>query len=211
MADKRTEKKNELRTRLLAAARETIAAEGLGALRARDLAERAGCATGSVYNVFKDLDDLILHANAQTMRELGAALATARDQSDPGATLTALALAYARFAQTKRRLWEALFDHRMADGGPSPEWFLQGHTALLELLVAPLADLDPALSDQARRLRARTYFAAVHGIVSIALQDRFLGLPKEALEAELQGFVAQLTASMPNATGQAPAPLNTTG
>lgn len=196
MTDKRQAKKTALKARLLDAARETIAAEGLGALRARDLAEKAGCATGSVYNVFADLDELIIHANAQTMAELGRALSAAGHQGDPAKKLEGLALAYASFAQQHQKRWEALFEHRMADGGPSPEWFLESHTVLLDHIARPLLDLDPQLTDTQRKLRSRTYFAAVHGVVSIALQGRFLGLPREVLESELVVFVSQLASSM---------------
>ncbi|MEM6546673.1 MAG: TetR/AcrR family transcriptional regulator [Pseudomonadota bacterium] len=196
MPDKRDRKKSELKARLLDAARETIARDGLDALRARDLAERVGCATGTVYNLFNDLDDLILHANAETMRQLGTALSAATAETDPPETFEALALAYARFARENLGLWNALFEHRMADGGRSPDWFLEGHMILLDRVIDPLAHLDPSLSEEALKLRARTYFAAVHGIVSITLQDRFLGLPKDALGSELREFVAQLTFSL---------------
>lgn len=191
--DKRQAKKTALKARLLDAARETIAMHGLGALRARDLAEKAGCATGSVYNVFSDLDDLILQANAQTIVELGVALSIANKEKSPEEKLEALALAYCHFAQENRALWEALFQHRMADGGPSPDWFLTGHTILLDQIAQPLKDLAPELSATDLQRRARTYFAAVHGIISIALQDRFIGLPREKLEDELSTFVKQLT------------------
>lgn len=196
MAGKRTEKRDALKARLLAAARETIANEGLGGLKARDLAEKAGCATGTVYNVFADLDDLILQANTQTLGELGAALSGAVVAGDPGRTLKALALGYAKFARENRKEWDALFDHRMAHGGASPDWFLEGHSGLLAFLIPPLAELEPGLSEAERNLRARTYFAAVHGIVSISLQGRFLGLPEKDLDQELETLVDQLTKGM---------------
>ena len=88
-----------------------------------------------------------------------------------------------------RNLWNVLFDHRMADGGPSPDWLLAGHAGLLEYMVAPLAAVQPNSSEEVLRMRARTYFAAVHGIVSMSLQQRFLGLPDDSLEPELEAFV----------------------
>ena len=189
MAGKREQKKADLKAKLLAAAQDAIATKGLDGLRARDLAEKVGCALGSLYTAFDDLDQLILQANAMTLRRLEADLVAAlHGKAGPDAFI-ALALSYARFARDNRNAWNALFDHRMSDGGASPDWYLAGHTALLEHLISPLRALDPQAADEELFLRARTWFAAVHGIVSTSVQGRFLGLPPDALEDQLSAFV----------------------
>ena len=192
MAGKREQKKADLKARLVAAAHRRIAENGLDALRARDLADDVGCALGSLYTAFEDLDELILQANTVTLRELGAALIAATDGKSGPDAFAGLALAYARFARDNTHAWNALFDHRMSDGGASPDWYLGGHAALLGHLIAPLRTLNPEASDEALSLRARTWFSAVHGIVSVTLQGRFLGLPPEKLETELETFVATM-------------------
>ena len=63
-----------LRAGLVAAAERRIAADGLGGLRARDLAAEAGCALGAIYTVFPDLDALILEVNLRTLGLFEAAL-----------------------------------------------------------------------------------------------------------------------------------------
>ena len=68
------DRRQSLRDGLIAAAEQAIAAEGLAGLRARDLARQVGCALGAIYNVFADLDDLIIAANARTL--------AARDRHD---------------------------------------------------------------------------------------------------------------------------------
>ena len=57
---KQADRYAELRTRLTDAAERTIAEKGLAALRARDIAREAGCAVGTIYNVFEHLDELVL-------------------------------------------------------------------------------------------------------------------------------------------------------
>jgi len=62
--------RGELRDALLAAATQTIAGRGHQALRARELATQVGCSVGSIYNVFPDIDALILEVKGQTLDRL---------------------------------------------------------------------------------------------------------------------------------------------
>lgn len=194
MTGKRQEKREALRKKLIEAAAARIETGGLAAFRARDVAADVGCALGTIYTVFQDLDELILQVNAQTLQSLGRSLAPASENVDPKEALTALAQGYARFAADNFNRWNALFDHRMADGGPSPGWLLAHHATLLALLEGHIAKLTPGLTGEALDLRARTWFAAVHGIVSVSLQKRFLGLPEDRLMEELEVFVGQIVA-----------------
>ena len=189
MASRRELKREALKAKLIEAAGNRIAEGGLASLRARDVASDVGCALGGIYTVFDDLDDLILHVNARTLELLDRELADAVSDRRAGDALKALARSYARFAAQNRNLWGALFDHRMSDGGPSPDWLLAGHSSLMRYVMPPLAAIQPQLSEETLHLRARTYFAAVHGIVSMSLQQRFLGLPDDFLEPELDAFV----------------------
>lgn len=190
MAKKTSEKREDLKVRLIEAARNRIAAEGLANLRARDVTQDAGCALGGLYTVFSDLDDLIMHVNSMTLSALEASLnlAETRNQSSVE-RLRALSLGYLHFALTHRNLWKALFDHRPADGQQTPEWHRQEHMFLMEIIAEPLVTLRPDMSPQARAIRARTLFGAVHGIITISLEGRFVGLPVESLERELEDFI----------------------
>ena len=54
--------------------------------------------------------------------------------------------------------------------------------------------LNPGMADEDLRIRALTLFSAVHGIISISLEGRFVGIPRGRLESELDDFVALLAA-----------------
>jgi len=190
MTTKRDARREELKGRLIKAAQSRIQSSGLSGLRARDITADAGCALGALYTVFADLDDLILHVNSITLARLGAALRQeVTSAAEPGARLKALAKAYLAFARDNRMLWAALFEHRMAPAAPVPEWHLAEHAVLIQHLVEPLAMLRPALDTPELLARARTLFSAVHGIVAISLEDRFIGLAPSDLESELLNFV----------------------
>ena len=197
MAGKREEKREGVKAALIEAARTRISMHGLAGLRARDVTADAGVALGSLYNAFQDLDELVLHVNSITLGQLGAALGdAAMSAGGPEDRLRALARGYLHFALENRTLWAALFEHRMPEGRAVPDWHLAEHAVLFRHIVEPLAQLEPDLPEEQLILRARTAFAAVHGIVAISIEERFIGLPKDQLEAELDRFTALLAAGV---------------
>ncbi|HEV7319644.1 MAG TPA: WHG domain-containing protein [Ensifer sp.] len=186
MTGKRQTKKEDLKARLVAACTELIREQGLKNLRARDIAERAGAALGGLYTVFDDLDGLILHVNSATLKQLEEALNVAISPSTTNEeTFLSLSLAYLRFALGERNLWSALFEHRMPEGVSVPEWHLAEHTFLIGLIAAPLSLQMPGASGDEVAIRARTFFAAIHGVIALSLEGRFIGITSEALEREI--------------------------
>lgn len=183
-----------LTEKLLEVATNRIDQSGLENLRARDVTNGAGCALGTLYKCYEDLDDLIIHVNSETLGKMREALIEAvSDISDAPEALKVLAFAYLDFAINHQNLWSAVFKHRLRDGESTPEWHMLENKALLELIAKPMSEISPELSQQQLQARTRTYFAAVHGIVSISLQDRFISLSGEVLRAELGHFVGRLS------------------
>lgn len=189
-----SKKRDALRARLIEAAEKRMEVNGLTGLRARDITKDAGCALGGLYTAFGDLDDLVLHINARTLDRLSDALAAAMDDLAPKDALLAIALEYGHFAEANRPLWDALFDHKPAKDAPTPDWFIDRQRAVMSHVVTPLHALQPGLTEADLHLRARTYFSAIHGIVSISLQGRFVGLPGDHLDAEISRFVGYVLA-----------------
>lgn len=195
MGNNREERRAELKARLIAAAEAQIALNGLGGLKAREVTAQAGCALGALYNAVEDLDMLVLHVNSRTLARLGGALRAAIPEGDPPpeAIMQALAATYVDFACKNRLLWIALFEHHLSETRETPEWHRQEHAVLIEVLLAPLARLRPDLDKAALVLRARTTFAAVHGVVLLALQGRFVGVPIDTLHEEVTALVSAMT------------------
>ena len=180
------------RERLVGCAEATIAARGLAALRARDLAACVGCSVGGLYNLVEDLDELVYLVGQRTMAQLDAALATAETEEaghDLGARLLAWTRAYASFAAAHRERWRALFEFRMAKPRAFPDWFAADQLRIFERLESSLAPSLPETEAGRLRARARALFAAVHGIVALGLDEKLVGLSPEALDIELAAFV----------------------
>lgn len=185
-----SERRAELREKLVSVATAHIRADGLGKLRARNVTKEAGCALGALYNVFSDIDDLVVHVNSRTLARLSEVVGSANeDISEPRARLVGLAVSYLEFAREEPELWMSLFEHRMPAGTAVPEWHLEEHDALIHQIAEPLAVLQPQLSKKELAIRARTLFSAVHGVVSMGLGDWFAGPGTSAVEAELRLLV----------------------
>lgn len=195
MGNNRDEKKADLKARLIAAARAEILEHGLSGLKARAVTARAGCALGALYTAVEDLDMLVMLVNSATLQDLAAVLTEAvADAPNPQAALQALAARYTDFAMENRSLWLSLFEHRLPEGRDIPDWHKQEHAVLLTVIAPHLAALRPDLDAEALVLRARTTFAAVHGVVHLALQGRFVGVPLDSLHGEVTALVETMTA-----------------
>ncbi len=190
---KRDLKREAMKAKLISAAKARIESSGLSSLRARDVTEDAGCALGALYNVFEDLDGLILEVNAQTLAALDADVeAATTGAGDAGQRLRYLGQRYLEFARAHEKLWRALFELRLANGRPLPDWIMANQVKLLSHIAKPLAQLQPELNEQELMIRTRTMFAAVHGIVSLSLDNRFVSLATETLGEEIDRFIGLL-------------------
>lgn len=199
-------RRGQLRAALIAAAEDTIAKGGLEELRARDLAEKAGCAVGAIYNAVEDLDQLVLLVNVRTMAALGHDLAATQDRTGSGAgdddaaikQLVELALAYLKFAAANAPRWRALFDHRMP-GREVPEWYRIEQQRLFHHVEKPLRALQPSVPPKRRALLARSLFSAVHGLVRLGLEEKLQAIPLSALREQMTFIVTAIGRGMKSA------------
>lgn len=193
--EKSIQRRAKLRDRLLDCAEKAISRRGLDGLKARELAAEAGCALGAIYTAFEDLDELILRANERTLAQLEAALAGA---PEGGATedLVRLARAYLEFARANEPRWRALFEHRLPAARDVPPWYAEARNRLFGRLETPLARLLPDLEPATRAALARTLFSAVHGIVTLGMEEKVAPTTAETLAAQLENFVRAVAAGL---------------
>ncbi len=193
MTDQQATFRSTTQQRLLACAATILETEGMAAVQARRVAREADCAVGTLYNVFGDIDGLLLAVNAETLGKLGEAVRAGDAETaglDLRQQLNGLALVYMRFALANRHRWEAVFKHRLPAGRETPASYLEDQARLLAVIEAPLATVLP--ESERRAAAARALFGAVHGIVALALDDRLGGQLKQELEAQLE-FITDVT------------------
>lgn len=179
-------KRQELHEALIAAATRVVAEHGYQGLRARDLAAEVGCAVGAIYNVFPDMDALILAVKSRTLDELQADISEglgpdeARTRAQGEARLLAASRIYLDFARRNREAWRSAFEHSSPD---SPE--LRAYMVRLDAIFAnvdrPLSAILPAMPARQRQLLARALFSAVHGVVGLGLDQKLGEISEEEL------------------------------
>ena len=173
---------------MLETARAIISAKGLRSLKVRDVAEAADCSIGSVYNEFGDFDGLILTVNRQTMQALSARLAAVPGE-DPIAQIHGFAATYLAFFAEHANLLRSLYEHRMEEDRPFPEDILVMVMRTFALMHEPLVRLMPSADPTEIALQARTMFSAVHGIISLGLEERMVAVPPRQLRQQVAQFV----------------------
>lgn len=156
----------------LDAAREVARDEGLRGITVRKVAERIGYAPGTLYNLFDNLDDLIVRLNADTLGRLEQSLVVA-GQSAIAGRAGALVDAYFDFVEGDPLVWSLLFEHRLPAGAVLPAWY---HVALDRLIDLVVEALVPAMkswpSADERRLTVVALWAALHGISTLAVSNK---------------------------------------
>lgn len=194
MAGKVEARRAALRDALILHAENRIAEAGLKNLRARDLAKDAGCALGAIYNVFGDLDDLVLTVNARTFERLGATVAEALADAPQDATqqLITMSRAYHQFAADHFNLWRALFDIERPRGEAAPDWYLAEMAQLFAYIDVPLQALFPDYDDETRALLTRGLFSSVHGIVLLGLEEASARVPAPHLDKIIYIIISHL-------------------
>ena len=191
MMSKALERRVKLREELILAAELRIAAGGLAGLKTRDLARDISVANGAVYNLVDDVDELILRVGSRTLARLDASLTAAEGDgaTSPRETLVRIAVAYCDFAAENLELWRALFEHRMAPEKSIPQWAVEEQMNLFRHIYHPLAKQFPTWSADELGITARSLFAAVHGMVSLGLEQKLIAVPVAALRDEIATIV----------------------
>jgi AcrR family transcriptional regulator len=108
---------------------------------------------------------------------------------DPVRQLHGLAAAYLAFASEHTNLLRSLFEHRMENDRPFPEDILIMVMQAFALMHDPLVRLMPDRDSTDIALQARMMFSAVHGIISLGLEERMIAVPPEQLRQQLAQFV----------------------
>lgn len=183
----------KLRRLILSIATEIIRNEGLSALQARRLAKSADCSVGTLYNVYGNLDRLIIAANTLTLDDLMARLNARVDQLRGMAlddALVSLASEYLKFANTERGAWRALFEHRLTTEQTVPDDYRLKQAELFAVVetVLSLKVDDPS----ERQIASRAIFGAVHGIVTLALDEKLRDFDEQQTEQQLKTVVGAI-------------------
>ncbi len=146
---------------------------GYQAVTARAIAGRIGYTPGTLYSHFSNLDDVFLHVNLMSLKQLRldwGQLITG-DRS-PEELLRTMGHAYLRFATERPRRFELLIHAQVPGSGALPGYVQQNVDQLKRLIASQLLriQLDPAGVEE----NAGAVLAAMHGVCVLALPGQLL-------------------------------------
>jgi AcrR family transcriptional regulator len=196
MARRADHNREELHDLALAAARRIVEEDGFRALTARNVADSIGYSAGTLYNLFDNIDDLVVHVNGGTLDALFAALREAPTTGQAGADVAALSTRYLTFLDQNPNLCELLFEYSYAEAYLLPDWYRQKISLGLEILGAALSPLFPAGSDTEKSEAARTIWASLQGICSLSKNGKLDVIGGQSRGAMTQSLVTNFVAGL---------------
>lgn len=162
----------ELREMIITEGHRQISEVGFAHFSAREVAKRIGYAIGTIYNVFGSYDQLMLAINGRTL-DLWQDYLEQRLEGVSKERLRAAIEAYFEFAILNRHAWAALYDFRLADNEPMPDYYQCKVAKITDTVVREVAAaLPPKHAAHAPRL-ARSLLATVHGHCFFTLNGTF--------------------------------------
>jgi len=169
-----------LRSALIATAKTLLEEGGVGAVSLRETARRVGVSAPATYRHFADKESLLAAVAAEGFRDLGAALAAASGGRRD--SLSAMGMAYVRFALSRRGVFRLMFGPEMAQRAKYPELKAAADQAF-QWLKAGVQDKTRAAPDS--HLAAIAAWALVHGLAQLFLDGILPETQAEAITAAI--------------------------
>ena len=170
MARRSDHTQEQIKEMVLIAAEGIVTEEGEEALTVRKIAQHIGYTVGSIYMVFTNMQDLLLHINARSLQQLSLQLATVSGQDSPEQGIVALAEAYLEFAGQNFNRWRLIFQPRAKSHASLPVWYREKVESVYAPLESRFKALKPEISQEQAGLAARALWSGVHGVCVFGLE-----------------------------------------
>jgi AcrR family transcriptional regulator len=170
--ERREREREEIRTRILDAARELFASEGVESVTMRRIADRIEYSPTAIYFHFRDKEALLAELCDCDFRSFAHGFAEIAQIADPVARLRAAGEAYVSFGLNNPSHYRLMFmtpksteASTIAKGNPEEDSYAFLKTIVVELMAkgrfrADLTDVD---------LAAQVIWSAMHGLVSLEI------------------------------------------
>lgn len=173
MARRSDHSREELRLLALNAAEAIVATNGYKGLSARKVASAIGYTVGTLYLVFKNLDDLIIQVNGRTLDNLYDWLIERRgDCTDGHQRLLSLARAYIDYAEQESPRWNLLTEYVTESNEELPDWYQEKLAKVFSLVESSLAQCNSNQDALTVQQAARVLWAGVNGICTLKIRHR---------------------------------------
>lgn len=163
-----------LQQSILEEAFHVVKKSGIGSIRMRSLANKCGCSVGTLYNLFRNLDEIHFYVNLKTFSMLFNTIFSELEQLHSKGLLLEeilpkLGWAYIDFGKEYFQLWKALFE--LVPEGDPPNWYRNQIVHSFEKAENYIGMAFEISTEKASKLTSYFWFS-IHGVSSILLHKR---------------------------------------
>ncbi|WP_406339805.1 TetR/AcrR family transcriptional regulator [Streptomyces sp. NBC_00649] len=176
----------DLRAACLRAARELLEEDGSAGLSLRAVARRAGVSATAPYRHYADRDALVSAVAAEGYRELAGELASAHPAPTTPTELSAVAVAYVRFALDRPAMFRVMFAEPC---DPADEERVAATAAIAEYVRDMVRGAFPGADPE---VLSTTVWALVHGLAFLHLDGKLDSSTPEVVAAQVESAVQAL-------------------
>lgn len=162
MARRYEHSQEEIRAMVMQAAKNIVVEQGAGALNVRKIAMKIGYTVGSIYMVFDNMADLVLHLNADTLDEIEVSLRQV--EGEPARSLEQIAKTYLAFVCRNFNRWSMLTGNRFLDDMQLPSWYRDKSNRLAEIIEMHIGRLLPQNTKQQNKRLSDALWGGIYGI-----------------------------------------------
>lgn len=150
-----------------------IEERGYAHFSARAVANRIGYTVGTLYHIFGNLHEFMLHINAATLdlwyQEFEKALRKRTARRRPYHALHTLARTYIQFCRAHSNRWSCLYEHRLPATMRVPEWYEKKTDRLFNLVEDALI---PYAGRRYSVRAAKILWAGIHGLCVLSISAK---------------------------------------
>lgn len=177
--ERREREREQARDTILAAARTLMREVGPQAMSLREVARRAEYSPATLYEYFKDKDDIFQALFREGFQRFGEALRAVPTEQPTVTRLRSLGHAYVNFADANPEHYKVMFGEPIPGFCPTDEAAAEANETfqiLLRCIAAGVADGSfHAMNDEEVLIAAATTWSLLHGFVTLAHANRFGG------------------------------------
>lgn len=181
--------KEKMKTKVFNSAWKIVEEEGMSRLNVRTIAKLSECSLGSIYNCFENFESLQLHLNAAVLSDLFDTLQKVVDRCSKKTlpeVFRELGKSYIAFAQQKKFLWKALFEHYPVE--PLPEWYQKQAREGIYKIAQQLAE-NYQIPEKEMKAKVGFFWASIHGMGAILLNRKMEMVSELFEEGSLDAYI----------------------
>lgn len=187
MARRKDHTRDELIELAIDCGRSLVEREGPPALTARKVAKAMGYTAGTLYNLFDNIEGLMVAINARTLALMAERMAPiVAEEAEPRLRLHRLCMAYLEFEQDEPQLWKLLFATPIHRDSLDEDYHRATHK-VFDPVTATLLPLSQ--NEAAARQDTKIIWSTLHGICLLQQNKKLDVTETDSAEALVDRFL----------------------